>query len=67
MILVGDDIEDEAARPMRLDLAPVLLAWRIYRRLEDAVILRAAGIGEDNETAVAMIHGVVVLRLTRRD
>ncbi len=66
-ILIGDDVEDEPARTVRLDLAPVLRRRIVGGRLDDAVILRAAGIGEDDQAPVMMIHRVVVLGLARRD
>src|SRR5215831_5831587 len=62
-ILEGDDIENEPARPVRLDLAPILAARTGDRRLDDAVILRAIRIGEDDEAPILMVDGVIVLRL----
>ena len=66
-ILVGDDIENEPARPVRLDFAPMLAARTVGRRLDDAVILGAPGIGQDDEAPVVMIDRVIVLGLARRD
>ena len=66
-VLVGDDVENEPAGLMRLDLPPVLAAGIVGRRLDDAVVLGAAGIGQDDQAAVVMIDGIVVLGLARRD
>ena len=66
-VLIGDDVENEPSRPVRLDLAPMLGARAFSRRLDDAVVLRAAGIGEDDEPPVMMIDRVVVLGRARRD
>ncbi len=66
-VLVGDDIENEPPGPVRLDLAPMLAAGCRDRRFDDAVVLGASGIGEDDEAAVVMVDGVVVLGFARRD
>jgi hypothetical protein len=65
-ILEGDDIEDEPAGPVRLDLVPVLAAGTGSRCFDDAVVLRAIRVGKNDETALVMIDGIVVLRLTFR-
>jgi hypothetical protein len=66
-VLVGHDIQNEPAQPVRLDFAPMLPTRTVHRRLDDAVILGTLGIGQDDELAVMMVHGIVVLGLARRD
>jgi len=63
MEVESDDIENAPARPVRLDLAPILAAGSGDRRLNDAAILRPIRIGEDDESAILMMDGVIVLRL----
>src|SRR4029450_5136432 len=65
-ILEGGYVENETARPVRLHLPPVLAAGTVNRRLDDAVVLRAVGVGQNDEAAVVMIDGIVVLRLACR-
>ena len=65
-ILEGHDVENEPARLVRLDLLPVLAAGIVGRGLDDAVVLGAAGIGQDDQAAVMMIDRIVVLGLARR-
>ena len=66
-ILESDHIEDEPAGPMRLDLAPMLAARGRNRRLDNAVILGASGIGEDDEASLVVFDAVIVLGLAGRD
>ena len=67
MVLEGDDLEDEPAGPMRLDLAPMLAAWVLHRRFDDAVVLGAIRIGEDDQPVAVMLDGIVVLGFARAD
>ena len=64
-ILIGDDVENEPPRPVWLDLAPVLAARIVGRRFDDAVVLGAVGIGEDNEAAIVMVDRIVVFGFAR--
>ena len=66
-VLVGDDVEDQPPGLVRLDLPPMLAARRIDRRLDDSIILGAAGIGQDDQPSLVMIDRVIVLGLARRD
>ena len=67
MVLESHDLEDETARTMGLDLAP-MLATRIVRRgFDDAVVLGAIRIGEDDQPVAAMLDGIIMLRLARTD
>ena len=66
-VLIGDDVENQPAGLVRLDLPPMLAARRIDRRLDDSIILGAAGIGQDDQPPVVMIDRVIVLRLARRN
>ena len=52
---------------MRLDLAPMLAAWGLDRRLDDAVVLGAIRIGEDDQPVAVMLDGIVVLGFARAD
>ena len=65
-VLIGDDVENQPPGLVRLDLPPMLAAGRFDRRLDDAVILGAAGIGQDDQPPVVMIDRVIVLGLARR-
>ena len=65
-VLEGDDVEDQPPGPVRLDLAPVLAARVVGRRLDDAEILGAAGIGQDDQPAFMMVDRIFVLGLARR-
>ncbi len=66
-VFIGDDVEYQPAGLMRLDLPPMLAARRIDRRLDDSIILGAAGIGQDDQPPVVMIDRVIVLGLARRN
>src|SRR4029079_3591733 len=65
-ILEGDDIEDEPAGPVRLDVVTVLAAGTGSRGFDDAVVLLPIRVGKNDEAARVMIDGIVVLRLTFR-
>ena len=67
MVLEGDDLENEAAGPMRLDLAPMLAAGSLDRCFDDAVVLRAIRIGEDDQPVAMMLDRIVMLGLARAD
>ncbi len=67
MVLEGDDLENETAGTMRLDLAPMLAAWGLDRRFDDAVVLGAIRIGEDDQPVVVMLDGIVMLRFACAD
>ena len=64
MVLEGHDLENETAGPMRLDLAPMLAAWGLPRRFDDAIILGSVRIGEDEQPVAVMLDGIVVLGST---
>ena len=66
-VFEGNDVENEPAGSMQFDLAPMLAARCGERCLDDSKILRAAGIGENDQVALVMVDGIVVLRLARRD
>ena len=65
--LIGDNVENEPAGLVRHDLPPVLAAGCADRRVDDAEILGAVGIGQDDEPSLVMIDRVIVLGLARRD
>ena len=65
-VLIGDDVENQPSRLMRLDLPPMLAARRIDRRLNDPIILGAVGVGQDDQPSLMMIDRVIVLGLARR-
>src|SRR5580704_3241458 len=67
MVLEGGDLEDEATRPVRLNLAPMLAAWALHRGFDDAVILGAVRIGDDNQPIAVMLDGIVMLRFAPAD
>ena len=67
MVLEGHDLENETAGTMRLDLAPMLAAWGLDRRFDDAIILGAIRIGEDDQPVAVMLDGIVVLGFARAD
>ena len=54
-------------RLVRFDLRPVLAAGTVDRGFNDAVVLGAAGVGQDDELSIVVIDRIVVLRLARRD
>ena len=66
-VLIGDGIENQPSRLMRLDLPPMLAPWRIGRSLDDAIILGAVGIRQDDQPPLMVIGRVIVLGLARRD
>ena len=67
MVLEGHDLENETAGPMRLDLAPMLAAWGLPRRFDDAVVLGAIRIGEDDQPVAVMLDGIIVIGFARAD
>ena len=60
-------IEDQPARLVRDDLAPVGLGRFGQRCLTDAEVLRAARVGRDDEAVAMMLDGVLVAVLARLD
>ena len=66
-VLIGDDVENEPSGLVRLDLPPMLAAGCADRRLDDAIILGAVGIGQDDQPSLMMIDRVIVLGLARRN
>ena len=67
IVLESHDLENEAPRTMGLDLPP-MLATRIVRRgFDDAVVLGAGGIGQDDQAAVVVVDRIIVLGFARRD
>src|SRR5262245_42926399 len=65
-ILESDDIDDEPAGSVLLDLVPILAAGTGNRGLDDAVVLRAIRVGKNDEATLVMINGIIVLRLAFR-
>ena len=67
IVLEGHDLENETARTMGLDLAPMLATRIVGRGFNDAVVFGAIRIGEDDQPVAVMLDGIVMLRLARTD
>ena len=67
MVLKGHDLENETAGTMWLDFPPMLAARGLDRSLDDAVVLGAIRIGEDDQPIAVMLDGIVVLGFARAD
>ena len=63
---IGHVGEDQRARLVRHDVAPVLLARFVNRRFHDLEILGAVVIGEDVEDIAALGHRIFDAGLARR-
>ena len=61
-ILVGGDVEDQPAEPVRDEVAPVRAVGRRDRRGDDPEILGVAAIGEDVEEVAGMVERVLLRR-----
>src|SRR4029078_5256031 len=66
-VLEGHDLENETARTMRLDLAPMLATRIVGRGVDDAVVLGPIAISEDDQTVAVMLDRIVMLMLARTD
>ena len=54
--LVGDHLQDQAAGLVGDDLAPARLLRRRHRRLADAEVLGALGVGGDDQALAMVLH-----------
>src|SRR5262249_26946334 len=64
-VFENSNIEDEPARPMRDEIAPILAAWAVERRLHDLKVFRATFVGPYNEAVHIGLHVIFMRRLAR--